>query len=98
MNRKHNPWVSLTALLLLAVILVMACTGCGAAEGEAQDNYVIVKLPNGEVVAGYSSDWFVYSTGSVKVCIDGTYYKTHIANVARIWGEPPAPLLDCRED
>lgn len=37
MNRKHNPWVSLTALLLLAVILVMACTGCRAAEGEAQE-------------------------------------------------------------
>ena len=30
MNRKHNPWVALVALLLLVTILVMACTGCAA--------------------------------------------------------------------
>lgn len=30
MNRKNNPWVSLIALLLLAVLLVLICTGCGA--------------------------------------------------------------------
>lgn len=34
MNRKYNPWVSLVALLLLAVILEFACTGCAAAAGE----------------------------------------------------------------
>jgi hypothetical protein len=28
MNRKHNPMVALAALILLAVVLVMACTGC----------------------------------------------------------------------
>lgn len=28
MNRKNNPWVSLVALILLAVILVAVCTGC----------------------------------------------------------------------
>lgn len=28
MHRKSNPWVSLAALLLLAVILVFTCTGC----------------------------------------------------------------------
>lgn len=28
MNRKHNPLVALTALILLATILVLACTGC----------------------------------------------------------------------
>lgn len=30
MNRKHNPMVSLAALVLLAVVLVMACAGCTA--------------------------------------------------------------------
>lgn len=25
MNRKHNPWVALTALILLAAILAVAC-------------------------------------------------------------------------
>jgi hypothetical protein len=28
MNRKYNPYVSLVALLLAAVILVLTCTGC----------------------------------------------------------------------
>ena len=28
MNRKHNPFVSLVALLLAAIILVLTCTGC----------------------------------------------------------------------
>lgn len=36
MNRKHNPWVALVALILLATILVMACTGCSAATAEAE--------------------------------------------------------------
>lgn len=31
MNRKFNPWVSLVALLLAAVILVLTCTGCAPA-------------------------------------------------------------------
>lgn len=32
MNRKSNPWLSLVALVLLAVILVWTCTGCREAE------------------------------------------------------------------
>lgn len=34
MYRKHNPYVALVALLLLAVILAYACTGC-AVQAEA---------------------------------------------------------------
>lgn len=30
MNRKHNPWVALIALILLVTTLVMTCTGCSA--------------------------------------------------------------------
>lgn len=30
MRRKNNAWVSLVALLALAVILVLICTGCGS--------------------------------------------------------------------
>lgn len=39
MNRKYNPFVSLVALLLAAVILVLTCTGCvpaAAAETETK--------------------------------------------------------------
>lgn len=28
MNRKNNPMLSLAALVLLAIILVLTCTGC----------------------------------------------------------------------
>lgn len=28
MNLKYNPWLSLVALLLLALILTLTCTGC----------------------------------------------------------------------
>lgn len=30
MYRKHNPWLSLVALLLLALLLVSVCAGCHA--------------------------------------------------------------------
>jgi hypothetical protein len=36
MNRKHNPFVSLAALLLAAVILALTCTGCNS-EAEATE-------------------------------------------------------------
>lgn len=34
MRFKYNPWVSMVALLLLAAILVLVCTGC-TTEAEA---------------------------------------------------------------
>lgn len=37
MNRKHNPLVSLAALVLLATILVWICAGCGV-KAEAASN------------------------------------------------------------
>ena len=36
MNRKHNPWVALVALILLATFLVMTYTGCSASPAEAE--------------------------------------------------------------
>ena len=32
MNFKYNPWLSLVAMVLLALILVLACTGCHVQE------------------------------------------------------------------
>lgn len=32
MYHKNNPWLSLVALLLMALILVFTCTGCTDAE------------------------------------------------------------------
>lgn len=36
MKFKYNPWVSMVALVLLATILVLTCTGC-VTETEAND-------------------------------------------------------------
>ena len=36
MYHKNNPWVSLVALLLLALILVLTCTGCRAEAAEIE--------------------------------------------------------------
>lgn len=37
MNRKHNPTLSLVALLLAAIILVLTCTGCGVPTAAAEN-------------------------------------------------------------
>lgn len=44
MRRKHNPMVSLVALILLATILVWICAGCGneIAPAEETDRFVVV--------------------------------------------------------
>ena len=39
MKRKHNPWVSLVALLLLVTLLVTVCTSCGVTQAEAEEPY-----------------------------------------------------------
>lgn len=53
MNRKYNPYVSLVALVLLALILVLTCTGChveaeastpqtlAETEAETQDRFTV---------------------------------------------------------
>jgi hypothetical protein len=51
MYRKSNPWVSLAALLLLALVLVFVCTGCTsraeAAETKPAPRFTVEYLPNG---------------------------------------------------
>lgn len=41
MKRKHNPWVSLVALLLLVTLLVYICTGCTEAEAEEPGRFTV---------------------------------------------------------
>ncbi len=42
MNRKHNPFVSLAALLLAAVILALTCTGCYSEATEKNDGPAVI--------------------------------------------------------
>lgn len=50
MYRKHNPMLSLVALLLLALILVLICTGCQtkaeAAETEPAPRFTVESAGN----------------------------------------------------
>lgn len=39
MNRKKNPYVSLVALMLLALILVLICTGCVKASAATEPRF-----------------------------------------------------------
>lgn len=55
MNRKHNPWISLVALLLLFTLLVTVCTGCGATEAEAEepDRFTVENVVDTITVSAY---------------------------------------------
>lgn len=61
MNRKHNPWVSLVALLLLVTLLVTVCVGCGAkeadklqaAEAEETERFAVEVVDSGPGVFTY---------------------------------------------
>ena len=73
MRRKHNPWVSLVALLLLVTLLVTVCTGCGVkpAEAEEPDRFTFED-------AGYGRDLYAYvitdnETGVQYLFVDGSY-------------------------
>lgn len=39
MKQKYNPYVSLVALLLLALILVLTCTGCIEASAATENRF-----------------------------------------------------------
>ena len=83
MNRKANPWLSLVALMLLAVVLVCICAGCGAAAETGTQYHAIIAMPDGSLVEGECSDSWAYSYGMVSVTIDGVEYRTHSTNVVR---------------
>lgn len=57
MRRKHNPWVSLVALLLLVTLLVAVCTGCGTTQAEAEEEPVRFAVDNSQ--PGYGLDLYV---------------------------------------
>lgn len=51
MKRKHNPWISLVALLLLVTLLVTVCTGCDAVQAEEEpDRFTVESVQYGTTV------------------------------------------------
>lgn len=59
MNRKHNPWLSLVALLLAAIILVLTCTGCVTeASAETENRFTYTR----EYLGAYAEAWVITDT------------------------------------
>lgn len=54
MKRKHNPWVSLVALLLLVTLLVTVCTGCGVKQAEAEETERFTIENMGGIMCAYA--------------------------------------------
>ncbi len=50
MNRKANPWVSLAAIALLAVILVAVCSGCEPVEAAEVTYYNRFEVSHFEMI------------------------------------------------
>jgi len=62
MNRKYNPFVSLVALLLAAVILVLTCTGCAVYTAAETDTETRAR--------------FTYEYAGVGPCMESLYIIT----------------------
>lgn len=75
MRRKNNPWVSLVALILLAVILVLTCTGCNTTKTEYAESE---EAPKTMTVVDETLGYTIYkhdTTGVHYFCRDGGYGK-----------------------
>lgn len=76
MNRKSNPWVSLIALLILAVVLVTVCTGCATTK---KDYGMESDAPHFMTVVDSTTGYTVYrhdDTGVYYFCRDAGYGKS----------------------
>lgn len=60
MNRKHNPMLSLVAVLLLAVILVTVCIGCSGQvdAAETEDRFTVDVWAHRDPETYYMS-WYI---------------------------------------
>ncbi|MBQ2853867.1 MAG: hypothetical protein IJE81_00170 [Oscillospiraceae bacterium] len=73
--------------LILALILILALTGCNKQLVDLTYSYerAILSLPNGEVVEGRVSSWTDFEDGDqIQVRIDGKTYLVHSSNIVLI--------------
>ena len=76
MRRKHTPWVSLVALLLLVTLLVFICTGCNSTKTEYDDPD---DAPEMMTVVDSTLGYTIYKhdeTGVHYFCRDGGYGRS----------------------
>ena len=76
------------ALLILSILMAsIIFSGCSrnpnAPEGKVRGySHAMLTLPDGTLISGKLDDYDVYSSGVIKVIIDGTSYRVHSVNVA----------------
>ncbi len=75
-------------LAIIAVVLALGLSLAGCEDGyEAKEDsreYIIISLPNGEVVEGKGEIVSWYSYGVLTVKIGDKIYKTHSENIVAI--------------
>lgn len=72
MRFKHNPWLSMVALLLLAAILALACTGCAHCTETATEPRFTAKYAGDSLGVG---DFYIITdteTGAQYLLVDVT--------------------------
>lgn len=69
-------------LMVIASLMLTACSNYQAMDTTWKFNYAIIKLPNGEIVEGECTSWKDYeNSDQLQVKINGVQYLTHACNV-----------------
>jgi hypothetical protein len=85
--------IAFTLAMLLIAAMCVLLGGCAPAETdgvetvtvcEEKSEFAIVRLPDGTIIQGNVEYHCTYSSGCIKITIDGVEYYTHLANVAII--------------
>lgn len=80
---RSDTGLRLLKILLIIIVLfglfVLALVTRPSIDANT-DSYIIIKLPDGNVVKGYGKYKDIYSNQGY-VCIDGTWYRTSYQNV-----------------
>lgn len=69
----------LSVLLCLLILFAMSVFAVDYAITTRKDSYIIVKLPDGNIVEGYGK--YRDSYKQAYVCVDETWYRTSYQNV-----------------
>ena len=80
MNFKYGLKFLLASIAIFIVFAAMMFSIYCCVTNDYKGAYIIVKLPDGNVVKGYGKYKDIYSNQGY-VCIDGTWYRTSYQNV-----------------
>ncbi len=86
-NKDTIRVIAMVLLVLVLLIMAIMFTGCAPEASAAGDEWAIIRMPNGEIVEGRATNAYYNSSGVYSITIDGTTYKTHMANVVVISGD-----------